>query len=366
MKSIISKFGLNIEQTQVLFSLQYQIILNDILIERKNQEKEIKMKWASEWKKYIECELVNLAKDISPTQNYGLYLNLTKLREVIEKLRKTLNGNNTPLYLILLEVVLFRPYFPLNEEKTKKVKSDEKEILNQCEMFAYFMGIDRSYVEKFRKSYSKAINSISGRYKNILLGALIGTVTCAVAAGFLAGAIAVAIVETGTLTGAAAVSFALAVLGGGAIAAGGFGMAGGIAVVVGGGALLGAGLGSGVGATLNLLSSPDFALSQAAKLEVVMKEIILGAQRDVRFAQELFKQYKKAIESLENELFKFKMVSQQNKQKIKDTEKSIKYLKIELERMKKFLITLKDLSSKDDSPEWLKKFLKDFEEGNYE
>jgi hypothetical protein len=361
MESVVSKFGLNIEQTQILYSLQYQIILNDILVEKNLETKEIKKKWACEWKKYIECDLEKLAGNIEDIRNYELYSDLTQLKEDIQKSQKTLNGNNTPLYLILLEVVLFRPFFPLSKEKNKKIKWNEKEVLNLCEKFAGFLGIDRSYVEKFRKAYTKAINSISGKYKNILIGALIGTITFAVAAGFLAGAIALAIVDVGTLTGAAAVSYALAVLGGGAIAAGGFGIAGGIAVVVGGGAILGVGLGSGAGLAVKLLSSPDFALSQAAKLEVVMKEIILGAQRDVRFAQEIFKQHKKAIESLENELFNLKMASGENKQRIKDAEKSIKYLKKEFERMQKFLITLKDSSKKEDAPEWLKQFFEEFE-----
>ncbi|MFM6137227.1 MAG: hypothetical protein ACKPCP_24280, partial [Sphaerospermopsis kisseleviana] len=131
------------------------------------------------------------------------------------------------------------------------------------------------------------------------------------------------------LSGAAAVSAVLAALGGGAIAAGGLGMAGGFAVLVGGGAILGAGAGVGVGALF--AQSPDAALTQAAKLEVVMKEIVL-IQKDIRLAQEIIKEQRQAIRSLEDERDDLIVNKEQNKQKIENLEKAIEYLKNALKR----------------------------------
>lgn len=87
------------------------------------------------------------------------------------------------------------------------------------------------------------------------------------------------------MSGAAAISAGLAALGGGAVAAGGFGMAGGIAVLVGGGSLLGATAGTAVGASIASLGS-NAVLSEAAKLQVVLKEIVLAIQKDTSYFQQ--------------------------------------------------------------------------------
>ena len=70
-------------------------------------------------------------------------------------------------------------------------------------------------------------------------------------------------------------------LGGGALAAGGAGMAGGTAVIVGGGALLGFATGGTASvAGITLLSSPEYAVSECAKIEVVILEILNKVQND--------------------------------------------------------------------------------------
>ncbi|MGB7894040.1 MAG: hypothetical protein WCF82_19350 [Microcoleus sp.] len=131
------------------------------------------------------------------------------------------------------------------------------------------------------------------------------------------------------LSGAAAVSAVLATLGGGAIAAGGFGMAGGMAVIVAGGSILGASAGVGVGALFS--QSPDTALIQAAKLEVVMREIVV-IQKDIHKAQEILKQQRLAIRSLEDKLDELLLNQQKNHKEIENLKRAIEYLKKALER----------------------------------
>jgi tetratricopeptide (TPR) repeat protein len=166
---------------------------------------------------------------------------------------------------------------------------------------------------------------------NLLFGALFGTVILAVAAAFFTPVIAgfLAPILAPGLSGAAAVSAVLAALGGGAIAAGGFGMAGGFAVLVAGGAILGGGAGAGVGALF--AQSPDTALTQAAKLEVVMKEIIF-IQKDIRLAQEIIKEQRQAIRSIEDKLDDLLRVPEKNQKQIENLKKAIDYLKKALER----------------------------------
>ena len=126
------------------------------------------------------------------------------------------------------------------------------------------------------------------------------------------------------LYGAAAVNAALAMLGGGAIAAGGFGIIGGQLVVIGGGVLLGTGLSSSLITLFE--SSPDFTLSQLARLEVVLKEIILGMQHDVVTLQQILLNQQEKINALKKETIRLKADAESNKERIKNLEKSIKYM----------------------------------------
>ena len=147
----------------------------------------------------------------------------------------------------------------------------------------------------------------------------------AATAGVLAGPIAVALFGSQFvgLSGAALTAACLAMAGGGAIAIGGTGMIGGIAAIVGGGALLGmAGGGAAISAvTLFVASTPQLALTQAAKLEVVLKEIVLNAQKDIKSAQQVLENYRNQIMNLNSELAKIRLDSEKNKKTISNIKK---------------------------------------------
>ena len=246
-----------------------------------------------------------------------------------------INNNKTPLFLILLETVLFIPYYQLADNNpVRKIKINKEAQKDSLHQIANILTINSSYVNTFSSSYIKAKDHLTGFWTKVLVSGLIGTVLIALTAGFAAPFIASAFAGAG-LSGAAAISAGLAALGGGAIAAGGFGMAGGIAAVVGGGAILG-GVGGGVAGAL-LSSSPDFTLSQAAKLEVVMKEIILGSQKDILMAQDILNRQQEAIQVLEKDLQNFKLKEDENKDKIKNLTISISHLRKALEHNMEFI-----------------------------
>ena len=119
---------------------------------------------------------------------------------------------------------------------------------------------------------------------------------------------------------------------------GGAGMAGGAAAIVGGGALLGAavgGAGEGVaGALIN--SSPKFVLTQAAKLEVVMKEILLNANHDIVNAQLIMNSLKEKIHELQRELDEIKLAREDDKKALNNLNKSLSYLRKAYEDMRKY------------------------------
>lgn len=114
-------------------------------------------------------------------------------------------------------------------------------------------------------------------------------------------------------------------LGGGAIAAGGFGITGGIVVLVGGALLFGGGAGAGIGTLA--ASSSAIVLTELAKMEVVLKEIILGIQRDTQMMQEIIMSMNDNLNEMRKEVIILKMENEKNKNKIKNLEESIEYLK---------------------------------------
>jgi hypothetical protein len=210
----------------------------------------------------------------------------------------------------------------------------KKEIRMKLDEFAKSLSIDKSFIDRINSSLKTSLKGISGFWTKMLWGSLIGTAFIGVSGGF--AAMSIGALLGGELVGAAAAFHGLAALGGGAIAAGGLGVAGGTAVVVAGGSLLGAATGAGIGSLLS--ASPDFVLTQAAKLEVVMKEITLNVQKDFRIAQEIIKENRNAIRVLEDALLELRKHQAKNKEKISNLQKSIKYMRNAIERNEKIFI----------------------------
>lgn len=329
----MKEFGLTLEETRIMFSYQYHLVLADIEYETNLDKKSLKRKWLSKWKDSTELFLKSqIDKDTVTNISFHLLTDFDQLKKSVKELT-VLKANKLTLYLVLLELTLFKPYYSLgdNSEVFKDLRiCDEEKLKKKLRFFAKTLDIDPDVVGRFQSNYKEAIEGIKGGFNPWILG-VVGAVLLVVVAAFFTPAIAalLAPILAPGLSGAAAVSAVLAALGGGAIAAGGFGMAGGFAVIVAGGAILGAGAGVGVG---NLFAqSPDMALTQAAKLEVIMKEIVY-IQKDIRLAQEIIKEQRQAIRSLEDKLDELSRNHDKNKKEIENLEKSIEFLRNALKR----------------------------------
>ena len=235
----MDKLGISLEQTEILYNLEYYKTLNDI--ERTNIPitgegiKELKTAWLQEWSKFISDGFESF------TQVPGAKMHWYSMDE----LQQCIAGQNPnePWYrLILLEAMLFEPYYPLGMEKDKKgndvpckkykhlnnpingfKKGEGDRFLNEQFTGKY---CEKEYVKRLRKSYDKRMNELNEVLKTVItslfITAVIAIVTIATAGAF-AGPIAVALVGSNFagLSGAALTSACLAYLGGGAIAAGG-------------------------------------------------------------------------------------------------------------------------------------------------
>lgn len=329
MKDKFSVFGLTAEQSEVLFALQRKLTSNDVLVEGQKKpligsnKKGQKQLWLDTWDRSIEDYLKTYGGKSSQTK-----LSYYDLSAKIKQLDQNAQ-NKVWKYMIFLECVLYSPYYPLSDNKEaykpfKGLSINKKGRKETLEKIADILQIDKKYIKIFEDAHSSAVKKLSGYWTKVAMGAGIGIIVILIAIVTFQYEIIAYFAAEG-LSGAAAISAGLAALGGGAVAAGGFGMAGGIAVLVGGGSLLGASAGTAVGASIASLGS-NAVLSEAAKLQVVLKEIVLAIQKDTMYFQQILLNINKEIAQLKEEIIKLKTDSANNKKKIKNLEESIEIL----------------------------------------
>ena len=359
------KFGLTEEQTEILYNLEYYKVLNDISSTKlpigSESIIELKKEWLQEWKTYMSNGYASFL------QSENAVLNWYEREELMKRIEKN-NPSETWFRLVLLEAMLFEPYYPLSLEKDKKgneipskkyknintplagyKKSEGDRYLEQQFSCRY---CSAGYIKRIRKCYDKVLRELNEVLKTALTSIAITagvTIATVATAGAFAPTIAVALVGSNFagLSGAALTSACLAYLGGGAIAAGGLGMAGGTMAIVGGGAVLGLGVGAGVGGITGRISlmGKKNTILQSAKLLVAVREIFLNDEQDLAYSNSVYEQYVNNIRSIEKNLvdLKLKADTADSKEKkllkteIKNAEESVNAMKIAMKSMKKFI-----------------------------
>lgn len=366
----IDKLGLTIEQTEILYNLEYYKTLNDIQATKqpinKDGIKNLKYEWLEEWKAFITGGFASFLGI------EGATLHWYSKQELIKKIEQN-EPKKTWFRLVLLEAMLFEPYYTLGFEQDKKGNSIPSKKYHSLQiptcgysknsgdafLDSYFDGdyYHKGYIKRLRKCYEKVVFEMKEVLKGLLIG---GAITAGIAivtiatAGALAGPIAVALVGSNFagLSGAALTSACLAYLGGGAIAAGGAGMLGGTAVIVGGGAALGIGAGLGVGGAVGAagLIGKQNTILQSAKLLVSVREIFLNDEHDTEYSDTVYEQYVQSIKDIENGLTELRLKAdvangkekKELKRQIKNAEESVEAMKIARKNLLKFKSSFKD------------------------
>ena len=366
----IDKLGLTIEQTEILYNLEYYKTLNDIQATKqpinKDGIKNLKYEWLEEWKAFITGGFASFLGI------EGATLHWYSKQELIKKIEQN-EPKKTWFRLVLLEAMLFEPYYTLGFEQDKKGNSIPSKKYHSLQiptcgysknsgdafLDSYFDGdyYHKGYIKRLRKCYEKVVFEMKEVLKGLLIG---GAITAGIAivtiatAGALAGPIAVALVGSNFagLSGAALTSACLAYLGGGAIAAGGAGMLGGTAVIVGGGAALGIGAGLGVGGAVGAagLIGKQNTILQSAKLLVSVREIFLNDEHDTEYSDTVYEQYVQSIKDIENGLTELRLKAdvangkekKELKKQIKNAEESVEAMKIARKNLLKFKSSFKD------------------------
>lgn len=198
----------------------------------------------------------------------------------------------------LVDLIFSSPFAP------SELKYKDKDFMIALYGLAKHLCLSDSHIKRImisKKSAMKAHRHIP--WKRVAIYGLVGTLVMGAGGWVFAPAIGTALGTAAGLSGAAATSHGLAVLGGGSLAIGGYGMAGGMWLITGAGAL--AGISPASVKFLIELGSARAKL-EIIKLQVSYKEIILDNQKETKQSlkiEESLREKEKEIElKIEEEL----------------------------------------------------------------
>lgn len=282
----INKLGLTLEQTEILYNLQYFKALNSTKDTDKESIKLLKKAWANDFKEYITKGFSSFVKIKGAKMHW-----FENEEELLDNIME--NDPKKPWFrLVLLEAMSFQLYYGLGEESNKKyhelkqkydVKQGDTYINKTFRLTVYYI---EGTIFRYRKTYKEMYLE----FHRVLKYAMPAAVAAAIAAGAIAPFIPPALVGMG------GVQSSLAYIGTGTIAASGLGVVGSSTAIVGGGAILGAGTRK-IGELVNQMDK-DLVVQQSVKLLVSVKEIFLNYGRDIEYTKQIEETYVQNIADL--------------------------------------------------------------------
>lgn len=327
------RFKLNFNQLKILFSLQYLIVKED-LDKSKGPKRFVKRQWLQSW----AASMHDYLGAIDPDHTRTLY-SKNEIKHAVTKELTSQPNNKTWYPVVILEATLFIPYTVLRRNKVDDKAYGKLKFTRQTNYVKKILGereiLRADDIDQFEKAYKKVLFDLDGgRIKRIshTRAVLAMTSLAAKLAAMGAEKPRTAIIETEVdqLKGPALMSAYLAAAGGGAVAIKESGMTPDAAAIVGGGVLLGLEVGEKDAGPINYLiaSSPDFILVQAARLEVVVKEIILNKQNRGMLARDILGDYEEEIKKLKDYIqdLSLKGGGRLRRNNIKELEKSLEYM----------------------------------------
>ena len=166
-------FTMNKIETRILYSLELQLIEEDIQRTKDNKEQLLKNKWKEKWIEVTEQSLQqNKVFEKDPVKTYAAINTYASNQE-----------NLLWLYNIAVELSMFKPYFKL-EEKDKKLKLSYTKYVEEvfCKSQQY---ISYKEIQKIQKSYKDYYNYLENNTLKAI-GVAGGAIAVAAATGGLA------------------------------------------------------------------------------------------------------------------------------------------------------------------------------------
>lgn len=301
------RFELNINQLKILYSFQYLITKEDIG-KTKGQRRFAKRQWLQSWSASIHDYLSAL--DAGYTRQF---YTPNEMKQAVNTELTNSPSNRTWYPIAVLESTLFIPYTELLRNKVDDKEYRKLKFIKQTKYIKMIVGergiIKSEDVDRLEKAYKKAHAQIreSGSRVRAIMG-----------------------LESTRTKGIPLTTTSLVTARSGTIPVGELETAREGVVIIGGGALLGLASGElGVG-SMNLLiaSSPDFTLLQAARLEVVVKEIILNKRKNIVVAKHILEDYAEQIKKLSKDIqdLESEGYDRESQKGIKNLNQSLKYM----------------------------------------
>ncbi len=314
------KFGLTLEETEILFNIEYYKTMHDIESTKLGPIKTKKSTWLKKWKGYINDGFPKFMNKKDAKFNWY------SLGELNKKIQEC-NPNKTWFRLVLLEAMLFVPYFPL-ETKTKKngtiIPNKDLTIDNPITGYNQKSGdkyLDDEFSKQYlfadyvtsrlRKCYNNCLNRLKSTLKDkslsiaIALGkTLFGIIGFVLSSAYIKS-------HFPGLNGAAIISTFLAFSGGGVVATGGNDTTEEIKVIASGSLVLGIGGQTDASEIVGSIShiGKDTISLQSIKLVIAVKEIFLNDEKDIMYSKSIYDKYvrsidivKKSIKDLERQI----------------------------------------------------------------
>lgn len=173
LESLERCFTMNKIETRILYSLQLQMIEEDIQRTKENKEQQLKDEWKKKWIEVTEQSLQqNKVFETDPLKTYAAINTYASSQE-----------NLLWLYNIAIELSMFKPYFKL-EEKSKKLKLSYTKYVEEvfCNAQNYISYIE---IQKIQKSYKDYYNYLENNTLKVV-GVAGGAIAVAAATGGLA------------------------------------------------------------------------------------------------------------------------------------------------------------------------------------
>lgn len=298
--SELKRFRLNFNQLKILFSLQYLITKEDIG-KTKGQKRFSKRQWLQSWSASIHDYL-----EVLDPEHIRQFYTPNEMKQAVNEEAIKAPSNKTWYPIVILEATLFIPYTELRRNKADDKEYSRLKFTKQTRYIKEIIGerssVKAEDVDRFEKTYKKALSQLKE----------VSPIIAVISRG-----------EVPELKGVGLTPTSLAAAGCGVITID-------QEEIAGGGALLGiAGSGQSIGAMNILMASfPDFTLLQAARLEVVVKEIILNKRKNIVVAKHILEDYAEQINKISRYIQDLALgdITEENRKRVRNLSKSLKYM----------------------------------------
>lgn len=212
---------------------------------------------------------------------------------------------------LMVELVFADPFAPYS------LSFRRPRMLRHLRCLAPSMGLSADVVDEVEEARHAALRSHRKLTARRMAVVGLAAAVAVGSAGYLAApAIGTALGASAGLSGVAATSYGLALLGGGSLAAGGAGMAGGMWLVAGTGAAVG--LVGGTGSALLLELGASETRAELVKLQVTFRVSVLGTQTQLLKAREVIGGLARREAELDAALVEERTLNDENARRVKE------------------------------------------------